>query len=317
MYKILYFTDTHFSYQRPKYRIDDFLETQINKLQQIQQIIKDEKIELVIFGGDMFHSYQPHNVILGEVLHEFLKFDRLIFAIMGNHDLIGYNHNALPETGLGVMCKAGAAQLIKQETKFIPKNNPELTMFAIHYRKQQDLSTYDLKLEKDKVYGTKIIVSHDMITPTTQKYESILIKDVAETTNADIILCSHYHGSFLEKVNKTWFINPGALVRRKITDADHKPQVTIIEIDKKIKIDFIPLVTKKNNEIFNIEAMDKIKAKKVNLEDFITLLKETRIKDTDIDKHIDRLGEKLKISKDIISLAKERVQKARITLGSD
>jgi len=319
MLKFLYFTDSHFSEQKPKYRIDkDFVETQINKLNQIMEITIEKAVNAVIIGGDLFNNTQPTLNILGKIgaalniNGHYWQGDTL--SIMGNHDLIGYNHDSVYDSGLGVLDRHGILDILSLESASgyaIPKS--DCRIFSINYRKKQDLERYKLKNKPE----TAIIVSHDMITPSTMKYESLLIKDVAQVTNADIILCSHFHGSFCEKVKDTWFVNPGALIRRTITEIDNTPQVALISIDKKIDIKFIKLKVEDGDKIFNIEMANKAKDKKIDLEGFVNLLKETKIKDTDIDKHIDKLGIKLRISKDIIDLAKERVQRARISLGSD
>ena len=95
--KILIFSDLHLNTWRSfglsdKLGITKRLNDQINVLEQIKSIISNQKIDIVIFGGDLFHSVGVVPVECLNIAYEFfnwLKENKIIYYIVhGNHDLI-------------------------------------------------------------------------------------------------------------------------------------------------------------------------------------------------------------------------------------
>ena len=95
--KILIFSDLHLNTWRSfglsdKSGITKRLNDQMNVLEQIKNIIFNQKIDIVIFGGDLFHSVGVVPVECFNIAYEFfnwLKENKIIYYIAhGNHDLI-------------------------------------------------------------------------------------------------------------------------------------------------------------------------------------------------------------------------------------
>lgn len=95
--KILVFSDLHLNTWRSfglsdKPGITKRLNDQINVLEQIKEIISEQKIKIVIFGGDLFHSVGFVPVECLNIACDFfnwLKEKKIIYYVThGNHDLI-------------------------------------------------------------------------------------------------------------------------------------------------------------------------------------------------------------------------------------
>jgi DNA repair exonuclease SbcCD nuclease subunit len=212
--KFLYTSDWHLRESTPINRVEeDFLTLQLSKIKQVLKIAKDEKVDGIIHGGDVFDNWKVSNKVLGEtieVLKEF-KDNFILQGIIGNHDIPGYNLNSLYDSSLGV--------LVKNE-QYI---NIQLDLKAINTRPHAMID-----IEKDYFSKNDMIISHDMITPEEAPFDHIHYKLLDGCTS--IMLCSHYHKPFIIYGKKTVFLNPGALTRLTIDDNDYIPGVIIFEM---------------------------------------------------------------------------------------
>ena len=52
--KFLFFTDTHIRGNNPQNRIDDFVQTLNVKLREVFEIAKNEEVDIILHGGDIF-----------------------------------------------------------------------------------------------------------------------------------------------------------------------------------------------------------------------------------------------------------------------
>lgn len=76
MIKFLYFTDTHIRGTAPKNRLDSFPETLKNKISQVIEIAKNEQVDVLLHGGDVFDRLIYHQAQLASLLKSFGKLMR-------------------------------------------------------------------------------------------------------------------------------------------------------------------------------------------------------------------------------------------------
>lgn len=233
--KILYLTDTHITAKTPSSRLDDIQDTIKAKFKEIGDIIKDESIEAVVHGGDMFHIPEVSNKFVGEVSKIIRKYNVPFYVVPGNHDLQGQNEDSLPHTKLGLLVNTGVVNLLDRKHPVIFDENG----YKISFEGQEYHPHIDKEPLKDyQVINTyadfKVLVAHSMLLERDYHEGTVytLIKNVQ--TKADLILGAHYHPGYKPQlVNGTWFINPGSLVR--VEGSTHsiktaKPKVAILDI---------------------------------------------------------------------------------------
>ena len=89
--KFLFITDTHFRSNSPRSRRDDFQMSMVSKMNEIGDIISKEKIDYVLYGGDLFDRPDiPFKTasLFSKIL---LSYKIPIYIISGNHDSYGQN----------------------------------------------------------------------------------------------------------------------------------------------------------------------------------------------------------------------------------
>lgn len=198
---ILFLSDTHIRSTVPVGRVDNFLETQWNKWNQIQSICVTKKVELVLQAGDLFdRPVQPFDFLI-KYADLFSRFPCDIMAIPGQHD------------------------------KFMRSDDLTKTAFGLYeyFGLIKVLSDGQALLSKD---GLKILLVHDMIgtTPLYPGHQYTRAQDyLMNHPQFDIILCGDYHYPFFiqTKDKKRTILNTGCLLRmtRDEKMLTHRPHV--------------------------------------------------------------------------------------------
>jgi DNA repair exonuclease SbcCD nuclease subunit len=249
--RILYFTDTHIRGTNPKNRKDDFVQTLENKLLEILDIIKGKSIDYVIHGGDLFDRPDISISIVNKFAKILKQIDIPFYIVSGNHDIFGHNPETMNRTILGLLNELNFITVIEKDKKIIlEKDNIKVQLTGQPYVYDIDdvlnRSNYILS-DVDEGTNYSIHVVHGMLLdkPFIKGIPYTLVDDIKDT-KADITLCGHYHAGFktIEIKNK-YFINPGSLVRvtNTLSEMDRKPQIVLLDMNDKIKIDYIPLAS--------------------------------------------------------------------------
>jgi DNA repair exonuclease SbcCD nuclease subunit len=93
--KFLFFSDVHFHNWKNhstinKDGMNSRLQDTINAMNQIAYIAKEEKVDRIFFGGDLFHSRNPINVEVFnkafDSIRELAKSSEWMYMLVGNHD---------------------------------------------------------------------------------------------------------------------------------------------------------------------------------------------------------------------------------------
>jgi len=305
--KILYLADLHLRTMKPLSRTDDdYFETQFDKLNQIKEIVIKEKVDLVILGGDVYDSNKVSYYLIVRTILFFKELTSIVpvYSVVGNHDMLGQNIDAMDKTVLGIMF---STDFIKKLDVYKKGN---VYIKGIDYRLKPD-TDYMIK-EKDNV---KIIASHDMITPTENFPFEVLPIDKIKT-NAEIVLCSHYHVPFTVMKKKTLFINPGSLMRIKhITEnVERIPQVVLLTITKQeVKHKLIKLKAKKGTSVFDVQAKKETIEDELKLDKFFeSLISMNNTNEKfDIEQALHLLNKENKIDIKVFEEALNRIKSAK------
>lgn len=237
--KMMFLTDLHLTSTPPVSRIDNFEATMYRKLYEVGKIIKDNKVDFVVIGGDLFHSPKVSLTVAGGIAQTLINWGVPIYVTPGNHDLFGYNLKTLGQTMLGFLNKVGIVKILDRKNPI--EFNVEDKVVSIEgqeYYKDIDKGNADDYQVFNVTSDFKILVAHGMLLekPFFDNTHFTLVQDVI--SDADLILAGHYHdGLKIQKHNGTVFYNPGALFRVESGRKD-MPKVSIFDfkiVDGRVK----------------------------------------------------------------------------------
>jgi DNA repair exonuclease SbcCD nuclease subunit len=223
-----YLSDTHLRASVPSCRRDkDFYALQLKKFEEALGILELHEA-FALHGGDLFHISNSPLSLLHDVLPLLLNRSadaQSLWVNPGNHDFFGANQETMRRSALGVLEKAGALSLCPQDWA-LDKGAWKLRIKAAPYMLEYPEDFYWIQDRKpDEVW---VVIAHDMLTTRPMPFPHKLLKDVR--TNADIVLCGHWHSQFVQKVGNTWFVNSGPLDVQAVDQRHVKPAVALIDI---------------------------------------------------------------------------------------
>ena len=318
--KLLYLTDTHIRGTSPQNRLDDYQETLKKKLREVASIIKEEKIDYVLHGGDLFDRPDVSVSIVSDFAKIFQSFGVPIYIISGNHDIFGHNPDTLDRTMLGLLCNLGVMNLVNYK-KIILEKDIRLQLTGSPYVYSMDEASNRENYILDEVDNTckySIHMTHGFLIdkPFLKEVSHTLIEDI-RSTKADITLGGHYHFGFktVELDNK-YFVNPGALIRISNSKAEinRRPKVNIISLADEIKIeDRFLKCAKPGEEVLDRSEMERHKFKGIKLAEFKESIDATtNYNSLDIFDLLLKISKSEKISEDVKKEALKRVEEAQI-----
>jgi len=233
--KILFLTDTHHRGTTPQNRLDNFPDTQREKVQEVVELVREHQVDVVLHGGDFWDSPFPALNVCAEVLETYRAIPVPIYAIAGNHDLYGHNLGTLHRTMLGFMARLGLIRVLNPgERVYLEKdgNRLQLTGQPYHYDIDRRDPVLDYCVTKEDC-DVAVHVVHGLLTD--RSLGSIIHHTVVDrvlATGADLTLVGHYHLGFSPVEYKgRYFLNPGALVRINNHPQEMARQPAVILID--------------------------------------------------------------------------------------
>ncbi len=308
MDRFVFITDSHFMKNNIKSRTDDYPKALFKKLKWVFKYCKKKKIKNIIHGGDLLDNPYVSDYIAGKIARMFDQADIQLWYVIGNHDITGKN----PETYVN-----GKLHMFESYKwfHFIGDGVTEFDNCVLHgvdYNKEdEETLDFDVPLESADQYKdmTKIIVIHHMITGDKNslivKGRRRLISYTEVTTNANIVLCGHYHPGLkikkhLQLEREITFANPGSFGRTDSWASEHGYGPALIDIKikkgKKPILKYVVIPHEKNvfkevkenkydvNELVNsskfIETLNKFKESGIANDEVSTML-EALMEDTE------------------------------------
>lgn len=268
MFKILHFTDTHYTRQNPENRKDNMFDALIEKTIEVAKIGKEHEVDFYLHTGDFFNSADISDSVAGEIGRLYKKeFNKKVIVLPGGHDLRHNNIMSLDQTKLGLLGKLGIVKVLTLgERIFAEKEGFKLEITGVPSETLIDRKK-DLAILTEKKADFSVMMLHSMVLRKNRQVGTYIpISEIQKNTKANLILVGHYHLGFeiyeyydpIMGFSK-YFVNPGALVRKYnfIEEINRIPQVALIKIynDLSADIEFIPLKSAKAGE----EVLDRQK----------------------------------------------------------
>jgi DNA repair exonuclease SbcCD nuclease subunit len=236
--KFIYFTDPHCRIQSPTYRLDDYCERILLKLDYISKLGKENEVDGYIIGGDILDRPDIPYSLMARIMAVFRKYGKPIYTVLGNHEEYGYNPGTHHRTALSVATASGLLTRLSMENPIILKREEpyietvSLTGCDAHSNLDKGGRVSDYVDVPEVKEAISIHVVHGFLaTRPWPQVPVTVINDILHT-KADIVLSGHEHSGFgiIEKGGRL-FCNPGALGRVTASVGDVNLEVKVALID--------------------------------------------------------------------------------------
>jgi len=272
--KLGIFGDIHLTSRGPSKRLDNFFETQMNKLAQAFNIFKEEKYNCIIQPGDLFDTHTVSNEVKAKLIR-FLKKNMWeeegVFFVSGQHDISGHSLHTLKNSPLAVMEASGVGKLLTSSPQYLGDSvtqKQSIFIYGASYGEPipepREKNEYNI-LVLHKMIGDRELFPGQELTKPNQFLRN--------NPDYQLVICGDYHYRFSSQYNSRTIINAGCIVRKTIGkfDLEHKPSVCIFDTDTN-EVKFVELDVEPVERVFDLSR--ETKKDKLETEKFINSLKE-------------------------------------------
>ena len=250
--------DWHIRADTPQCRTDDFTAAMWRKVQFINDLANEHNIPVLI-AGDIGHRPQWPNWLLEKFMS--IISDIEIIAIAGQHDLPGHNLEAIPQSGFGVLIRAGYIQKLITRKRYVIKDRRVVGF------------SYGEQIKKDKVASIAMI--HQMVTEGKSEWPGQVASSakslLKKFPNYKLILSGDNHQAFVVKHEKRLLVNPGSMMRSTADQIDHQPRVYLWEAKSN---SVVPIYLPIEQGVIDRSHIDTKKEKDARIEAYTTRLSE-------------------------------------------
>ena len=251
-------SDWHIRADTPQCRTDDFTAAMWKKVQFINDLANEHNIPILI-AGDLGHRPQWPNWLLEKFMS--IISDIEIIAIAGQHDLPGHNLEAIPQSGFGVLIRAGYIQKLITGKRHVIKDRRVVGF------------SYGEQIKKDKV--ASIAMTHQMVTEGKSEWPGQVASSakslLKKFPNYKLILSGDNHQAFVVKHEKRLLVNPGSMMRSTADQIDHQPRVYLWEAKSN---SVVPIYLPIEQGVIDRSHIDTKKEKDARIEAYTTRLSE-------------------------------------------
>lgn len=343
---LIYFGDMHHRKVAPSTRIDEFNETEFNKVAQVRKFAKDFKAKAILQPGDFLDKPKFDEAFLTKVMTAWGYTEMMeartryeaglitkeqyadqtldyvpIVGLVGNHELYGGSLKTFSRTSLAFLVNAGFINLVDQNNPYLIKGTSgNIAISGSSY----DLDLLTEKPDLARYQPTKKFADVDIFMVHEALYNTDLgpgvnwlpIKQVWDSSVADLTLAGHIHTGFgWVEHNDKIFGNPGALAQQSTSEGELTRTVvaTLIHIDEenKVHIRDIAIDQPSPKELFDLNAKDQ----KVEIQSTIKEVQDLmetveKVSDTSATKIIEAVANQENIEQDVRELAIATTQEA-------
>jgi len=332
-------TDPHITGVSPKSRKDDYFTTIKEKLVEVGQIAKANKVSAILCGGDIFNRPDPSPSVVIDIFRIIKAWDVPLYGVIGNHDIFGFNPETVGRTMLGVLMSSGLYNPLGDDNwvEFANCDDFNDNDFTVgisgcdsYYGLDKGGRTEDYS-PNNPMGSVKIHIVHGYLS-AKKRLETIphtMIDDILDT-KADIVLAGHEHEGFgVIKRNNKLFCNPGALGRVSAAvgeiNRDVRVALVIVNGPGDFDIRLIPLkCAKPADEVLDREQLEKEKEQQEQMAVFAQSISDFEVKTTDILEIMQLIADEenkqhgdIRMSTAVVNEARRRIEKAHIAVGGN
>jgi DNA repair exonuclease SbcCD nuclease subunit len=264
-------SDWHLSAKKPKFRRDNFLECQYEKVEFILRLCQ-EKGAALLNAGDIFDTARQPRHFVNRYLELFRKYHSVKHdACAGQHDQSFQSRN-LSDTSFGTLLSSGV--VTGQSAIRCDWGDP--TVFE----------------------GTGVIVSHFCVTPKPVEFihYSLTAQQFMDKAQARTAITGDYHVSHVYRTSDgRLLVNPGTITRNKADMVNFQPKVYLIDLEHNEVVEEIFIQIRPADEVFDLRAVEleqKQKEKRKDsqeIEDYIAVMREHGRVDPDFEGYLQQV----------------------------
>ena len=271
---VLTIGDSHLTGKNPIARIDDLVEVQFEKWEEIVTIANKYNCP-IISVGDILNVPVIANSILTKFGNIINKLKHGLYFVWGNHDLMYHSIDMFDRTSLGMLWYNNS------KIRHISEFYYDYGIKWDYCDWNQEISNNEAKLLLiHKAVIDPKMVGGDNSWILKDKEFADNIKDNKSLQQYDLIICGHWHKKYRFKYKNTQIINPGPIVRRTINDTD-LPVIQLIDLETKLhKVIKLKSVKPTIEVISDKHIEENAYQVKVDILEFINALKNKKLKYT-------------------------------------
>ena len=285
MIRLVWRTDVHLAAEAPQSRTDDWVDTILDKLDQVSAIAQEVGAQAILDGGDFWHikmpSRTPHELV-SRVSAAHAGYPCKVYGNIGNHDCKYGDYAFLPESPLGVLFNTGVFQrCYDQHEALFTKDGITVRVVGIPYHGKK----YDLNRLTTITKGTEdylVVMAHLLASPAGgEMFGAEDIVPYAELANLDpdMWCFGHWHkNQGVTRVGKKVIVNIGSLTRGSLSEDEvaRSPECAVISFSKQgIVVDRRPLRVKPAADVFDLVGRVRQEARAMTVDAFVESVKTT------------------------------------------
>lgn len=305
--KFAFITDTHIDNNYGN-RLDDAQSSILSKISQCYKLAEKNGCQFMIHGGDVFNRVsinEKKNSILKKLRKIIVSSKIPTYFILGQHD-INYSFETYEKSSLKLLSDVcdGKFELLKDEQeicgcRFVPSHV---------YQDVQEVCGQIKRFE-----APVIAVAHCLLYDTKSMFNTISVAETAlKSENIDLILSGDLHCGFkFQKHNKTYFYNPGSLLRKARDQKDRQPKLAIFTFSNffgewQIDLKEIELECLNGDACFATEKEDRKEVEKnievveKNISDFTNELSNVEVKNISIFEFLEEKANMENLDKEVL-----------------
>jgi len=301
--RIGFYTDIHLRGTTPRYRVDDYPQVLLEKLEEVYSTFESANCDFVIFGGDMFHTHRIYSYnVISRAMDIVCDSSLDTYGIIGQHDLKGYNRHTYESSALAFL----AHRCNKFNILWEPQEVADCWLVPSH--------VWD-DIHKADEYETRgdrfnILIAHHLLTNKKAMFDVVntteFVNECSQGCPYQLVLSGDLHDGYEpHEVDGTWFCNPGSLARQAISDSHRMPQIAIIDVTDPLLPPAITIEVLKcgrqGDEVFSESIADIVRQREeFDAEDFVEDILSFETDAVDIHDLLQAVGKREGVSKVVL-----------------
>jgi len=277
----------------PSSRKDDWPTTVLDKLSQVRKVAEKVDASAILDGGDFFHVKAPtrnSHELVHRVAEHHADYPCPVFCTPGNHDSVYGDYSFLPQQPLGVLYSTGVFKRLYDEHEAVfQKNGIKVRVVGIPYHgTKYDLDRFQNIKRGDEDY--LVCVAHILASlkgGAMFEGEDVLRYSALLNTAPDVFLFGHWHkDQGIEVLGGKHFVNIGSLTRGSLSEDEvqRQPACAVLSFTEGgITIKTVRLRVQAPDVVFDVEARNRAITRQMEMDSFITTLRETLTEKTGTD----------------------------------
>ena len=289
--KIIYFSDSHFSYMAIRSRLDNTVQTGLDKLQWILALAAANNINIVVCGGDFFnaHNQQVHFVNrLIMLIAAYREQGVQCYTVVGNHDVSGGLFENVRTSSLGVLTNTGLVKILGD----LPLEDGTVIRGVSAYQRLDLMDSPKVSYlvvhgSVNEVIGDKPGIVDGYPVLGGMYYTSADLKKFYPNLKGILHGHIHHEMAVTKSLEGLWMVNPGSMLRcSSAEDSRRIPKIAYIDTETEA-FQLHPIVIAQPYEaVFNLEAKLIRKDTAFEVSAFMSMITSSNYSGIDINKLI-------------------------------